>query len=56
MTKGYVLQREGDKWVVSGAQSSGMGADPHGGMATPPEGGAMPPNHPPVTGAVPDKK
>ncbi len=62
MSKGYTLERQGDKWVVSGGQTSGM--DPHsggmgaapGGMGMPAPGGAMPPNHPPVEGSGPEKK
>jgi hypothetical protein len=47
MSMTYVLERRGDKWVVKGRGDSG--ADAHGGeMPSAPEGGAMPPNHPPV--------
>ena len=67
MTMSYTLERQGAKWVVKGRQESGMA--PHGGGAAPggampggamPGGAApgaqMPPNHPPVEGAKPDKK
>ena len=54
MSMNYVLERRGDKWVVKGR---GEG-DAHGGGMQPapatPQGGAMPPNHPPVQ--PPDKK
>jgi hypothetical protein len=56
MTMNYVLERNGDRWVVKGRQESG--ANPHGGGGLPPAmpGGAeLPPNHPPVTGANPDQ-
>lgn len=60
MSMNYVLERRGDKWVVSKSGGTMGGANPHGGamggapgMANP-HGGAegmpttMPPGHPPV--------
>ena len=69
MSMNYVLERQGDQWVVKGRQESGL--NPHGGnpgMTAPGMGGTqaapvqpgaagqMPPNHPPVGGAKPEKK
>jgi hypothetical protein len=64
MSMNYVLERRGDKWVVKGRKESGM--NPHGaqgmpgmpGMGMPPAGqsGALPPGHPPTSGAPSDKK
>jgi hypothetical protein len=50
MSMRYTLERKGNEWSVkSKADSGGMGG--HGGAATPqPEGGALPPGHPPTSG------
>ena len=64
MSMNYVLEKNANQWVVKGRQESGV--NPHGGGAPPPTmpmpgmgdapSGAMPPNHPPVTGAKPESK
>jgi hypothetical protein len=60
MSMNYVLERNGNQWVVKGRKESGV--NPHGaqgmpGQAMPPAGmpsGAMPPNHPSIPS--PEKK
>jgi hypothetical protein len=42
MSMSYSLDRQGDKWIVTGRQMTG--GSPHG---APPEGG-LPPGHPPA--------
>jgi len=55
----YVLERQGNDWVVKGrtgaghggAMGGGGGENPHGMMGTPPAAGgagALPPGHPPL--------
>ena len=52
MQMSYKLQRQGDHWVVTGSQATGMGmAHPPLGQATPstPPSGQLPAGHPPIT-------
>ena len=50
MQMSYELDREGNKWVVKGASTTGKES---GGMPPnhPPAGGALPPGHPPAGGS-----
>lgn len=50
----YVLQRQGDQWVVeSSTPMGGVGGNPHGGVAVPPSGGMSPHTAPAAPSAVP---
>jgi hypothetical protein len=57
MTMNYAFDRQGDKWVVKGSQSSPGGGNPHGAGGTLPAPGSddtsgaktLPPGHPPVS-------
>jgi hypothetical protein len=58
MTMNYAFDRQGDKWVCKGPQSSPGGGSPHGAGGTLPlpggdDGGgapkSLPPGHPPVS-------
>lgn len=46
----YLLERNGDEWVVKGRSAGGGGNNPHGaGGAMPtPEGSSLPPGHPTI--------
>ena len=50
MQMSYELERQGNKWVVKGASTTGKES---GGMPPnhPPAGGALPPGHPPAGGS-----
>jgi hypothetical protein len=50
----YVLQRQGDQWVVeSSTPMGGVGGNPHGGVAVPPSGGMSPHAAPAAPSEVP---
>jgi hypothetical protein len=50
MSMRYLLERQGNRWVVKSRSDSG--ADPHGTMPPPSApAGEMPPGHPPVPGS-----
>ncbi len=60
MSMRYVLERQGNRWVVkgrgdSGTEAHGMGAEPaapHGAMPPPSmPPGELPPGHPPMSGS-----
>jgi hypothetical protein len=52
----YAFDRKGDKWVVRGRQDTGSNPHGAGGTLPPPNpdpGVALPPGHPPTSGASP---
>jgi len=55
----YILERQGNEWVVKGRSGMGSGANPHGNMGgtgTNPHGGSMPqlpPGHPAIPQSEP---
>lgn len=64
MSMNYVLERQGNEWVVKGRKESGV--NPHGAQGMPkgaseampadPSGAALPPGHPPTSTPPSDKK
>lgn len=49
----YVLERQGDEWVVKRRAGGSAGANPHGGAASSqevPGGSTLPPGHPAISG------
>jgi hypothetical protein len=56
MSRAYVLDRRGDKWVVNKVQSGAISVQTPDGQTQPLPGGALPPGHPPADspgGALP---
>jgi hypothetical protein len=48
MSRQYVLDRKGDKWIVNKAQSGAVTMSNPDGSSQPLPGGALPPGHPPA--------